>query len=143
MATLPELLGAMRQKLGFEAVQKDMDTGRVYLLGRIRGQTIANMLVWTHRMLLSSKTTSWTADISQTYMLKNGQLVKAWRIIIQSSDVVDAIDQVMQVLRKTPAARQPELDTIPLPGATADRNMPAAPGARGAALTGQAIIGRR
>jgi len=142
MATVAELLGAMRQKVGFEAVQQRAEGGQIYLVGRIRGQTIGNILIFVHRLLLAAKTAPWNADASQNYMLKNGQLVKGWRIVIYTDDQASTLDQVLQVLRSSPAARQPQVDEIPLAGASPDRNAPNARG-KGAALTGQAFIGRR
>lgn len=143
MATLPELLAIMRTKTGFEPVQQSNDQNRVYLYGRIRGQTIANMLVLTHRVLLQAKTSNWNADVSQAYSLKNGQLVKGWRIVVNSDDMPAALDHIISIVRSAPAARQPQqLDEFPLAGAAPDRNTPNAKG-KGAALTGQAVIGRR
>jgi hypothetical protein len=143
MAALPELLAALKVKTGFEPVQQAEVGGKAYLHGRIRGQTIANMLVVTHRLLLQARTATWNIDVSQVYSLKNGQLVKGWRIVVDSNDMGSALDQIVQIVRGAPEAVRPtQLEEFPLAVSTADRNAPNARG-KGAALTGQAIVGRR
>ena len=141
MATLPELLAMLHRRIGFEAVQHDMEAGRIYLLGRMHGR-LPNALQLTHRLLLAAVNSPWTIDIAQVYLLKKGRLVKAWRFIIQSDDITSSIEPILAVIRGTPEVQQPFTDVVPLPGATADRNMQGANG-KGASVTGKAILGRR
>ena len=142
MATLPDLLKLMYQRIGFEPVQKDEGAGTVWLFGRIRTNPV-NARIFVHRLLLAAKTANWNAGAGKDFTLKNGQLAIGWRFSIQATDMPAALDQIMQVLGQAPQVMQKEVDEFPLPSATIDRNQPKPGSQKGAALTGQAVIGRR
>ena len=150
MTTLPEYLELLRQKIGFECVQQSMGAQRIYLFGRIRGQSYDTCGLYGTlllRVALSEhwRSNGWTIDPSELWVLKGQQLTlaKGMRFIFTctAGDSAQLLEQAMQVLLQCPIAKTLELSSFPLSGASADRNSPAGPGRRGATLYGQTIIG--
>lgn len=143
MATADDLARQLRNRVGFEVVQRHVDAGRVYMLGRLL-QSPANMALMAHHLMTVSQQCggAWTVDISQPYVLRSGRVLKAWRFLLQGQDIDQAIDQVFAAMRQAPTARRGELDEFPLAGAGSSREGQDASG-KGAAASGKAMIGRR
>ena len=140
MAEYGELIELLHVKCGYEVVQQDFSDNRIYLLGRIRGQTLANNLVIRHRLLTAAALAPWKVDSSWADQLKQGRLVKGWRIIFQGEGIAQYLPDILRVIGSAPAAKVNEIMEVPLPGASADRNAQNGRG-RGAGLTGKHPIG--
>ena len=142
MSTLPDLLTILQARTGFEPVQQSQENDRIYLYGRIRGQTIANMLVFVGQLVFAAVTAPWNADVSQAYSWKGGHLAKGWRFVITSDDIPRAINHIVSMLKNMPAAKSLQVEEFPLSGYAASREGQGTNG-KGASESGKAVIGRR
>ena len=143
MATLPELLSLLRQKLGYECVEQLANPSHIRLFGRIRGQSYGNAYAYGRMLLRERRSVEWTADVSMEWVTRgeDDKLAGGLRFMFQGGDNAQMIDWAMRLLQQSPVAQATQIDSVPLPGAPADRNSPTGPGHKGATLHGQTIIG--
>jgi hypothetical protein len=117
---LAELLGLFNAR-GFETVSKNVTAKQMRLLGRVPQANMSNWLVAMDYLLAKGETAAWTLDISKQYFRRNGRLLFAWRIILQSDDVAKYYDDLGEAVRNSPKARA-TVETYTLHGAGPNRN---------------------
>ena len=142
MSTLTELLSGMHTKLGFQVVEQEQTANRIYLLGRVVGQTPHNLSAFGRHLSFASEKTNWSIDFSLAYAIRKGVYAKGWRLIFTADDTTAIIDQLNALLRSSPSAQPQQIDEFPLSGYSSSRDGQNTKG-RGASVAGQAIIGRR
>ncbi len=124
---LPEhddtVMHALAARAGFETVNKQHGPTQLRLIGRVQRAAVGGWLLVVHRLLQSSGTKGWTADISKQYFLRDNKLVFGWRFILQGENIPQHYPAVVQLIASSPRARA-VVEEQALPGASSGRNAP-------------------
>lgn len=139
MATVEDLCTVLKNKVGYETVQKYSDNDQIVLLGRVRSGS-EDLLIVGHQLQVHALDRPWTHEIAKVFPLKGRKLVHAWRLVFEGDAIQDSIPEIIQVVSKCPKARKVELDSIELPGGNRYRAATGKMG-KGAAPMGQAKVG--
>jgi hypothetical protein len=113
---------------GFEPVETPEPKAMWRILGRAADR--ARWLGAVRALVAAADDAGWRIDISEAYMQKDGALARAWRVVLDASDL-EAIASDLPSY---------ELEEVPLAGASPGRNATIG-GRRGAAPVGEAVVG--
>lgn len=139
MASVDDLCLALKNKVGYEVVQKYVDDEQIVLLGRLRSRP-EDLLIVGHQLQVYALERDWKHEIAKVFPLKGRKLVHAWRLIFEGPSVQDHISEILGVINQCPRARRTEVDSIELPGGDRYRNYEGKMG-KGAAPMGKAQVG--
>ena len=134
---LGKLYGVLNSKAGITPAEEHRSDNRVVILARHDRGRVASWMAVCKRLKQAEFTAPWSIDISKPVFLKNnvatGDLVFAWRIIVKSTDIKEALAQITSIIASSPSVRV-ELEEIMLPGGGQHRNYSTA-GGKGAKYT--------
>lgn len=146
MSTEDDLFHALHAAGDFTALPDTVvhDGTKLRFLGRVDPRSTRRWLDVVRVINEWADGSSRKADTSKLYFLRREELIFAWRIIIEASDLSSALMELVGAL-DTVQAGSVDSDVVPveeypLPGASADRNAMGG-GRRGAALMGAAVVG--
>jgi hypothetical protein len=146
VATEADLFKALHRKCGFEVVSHTwMIAGKkLRISGRVPkvGSNIGNYLVlMRHILVATARGLSWTADLSDHYILKSdGKMVYERRWLLQGEELEKNLEDVIQTMKNSPSAQRKEAEEVRLYGLSPDRNNTAG-GKRGAGPVGSVPVG--
>lgn len=132
MATLRDFYREFHAITKFEIVGAPKESERqLRFVGRIRARAISR--VWATQFVdalvrASTGNGRWSVDVSRYYFEKDGEVIWAWRVIIQASSapMESALDEILRALRLSarPAGRPTtsEVTEVPLVSPSPLRN---------------------
>lgn len=133
MATPREFYQEFHAITKFEIVGPPKESERqLRFVGRVRVRAVSR--VWATQFVdalvrASTGNTRWTVDVSRYYFEKDGEVIWAWRVIIQTGSVPmeGALDEILRALRlsvRAPArAVSHEITEVPLVAPSPTRNV--------------------
>ena len=139
MADVDDLCRVLKNRVGYETVQKYSDNDQIVLLGRARSGS-EDLLIVGHQLQVHALERPWAHEIAKVFPLKGRKLVHAWRLVFEGESIQDSIPEIIQVISKCPKARRSELVSVELPGGNRYRSYEGKMG-KGAAPMGQAKVG--
>lgn len=131
MADAKTLLHLLMTKCRLEVVDLNTSANQIRIIGRIphddAGQNVQNFLIITKNFLIAAKTSSWNVDISKNYFLKevgeSEKVVYGYRLIFQGEDMNQHLPQICSVVDGSKPPSRVQLESFPLHGQTAERNV--------------------
>ena len=99
------------------------------------------MMSAVHNIYLAANNQPWSADFSKSFLLKGGNLVHAYRFIFQSKEPIEKyLPIILAAIANAPEVGVTEsAGSMPLHGASANRNAPVEFGGKGAVPSGKFI----
>jgi len=140
MASVDDLVGVLRGKVGYETVQRYVDDDQIVLMGRMRGGA-EDLLIVGHQLQVHALGRDWTHEIAKVFVLKGRKLVHAWRLVFEGQGVQERIPEFIAVIGGCPRAKRNEVTSIELPGGNRYRDYTSGKLGKGAAPMGQAHVG--
>lgn len=135
---LAEFVRLLKMRGGFELVNHNSTVNQVRILGRVPKESMNSWLVIIHQLLKLSESSSWSADISKQYFLRQGRVLFGWRVILQGENVEGYMGVLCEAVSNAPRPKV-ILEEQRLYGASPDRNAPR--GGKGAQGVLTAVVG--
>lgn len=132
MATPRDFYREFHDITKFEIVGSPKESDRqLRFVGRIRARAVSR--VWATQFVdalvrASTGNARWSVDVSRYYFEKDGEVIWAWRVIVQtgSAGMESSLDEILRALRLSakPASRgmTGEVTEIPLVSSSPTRN---------------------
>lgn len=133
------LVGALASR-GYETVDINTTDSRVYMIGRVRGD-ITNLMSSVKMLYAVAENQPWSVDFSKAFLLRNGELVHAYRFIFQCRGALkEHLRSILGAIANAPQMEaSQEVGRVPLHGASASRNAPTEYGGKGAMPAGKFV----
>lgn len=109
---------ALMRKSGFEVIQEKETDKQLRLMGRSPVDRWNFFVPVMHRLLTASAKPGalWTCDISKQYLLRNDQVLYAWRLIFQADALAEQYGDIAKTILSALSPSRVELQSQLLPG---------------------------
>lgn len=132
MATTRDFYKALHDLTKFEIVGSPKESAnQIRFIGRVKTRAISR--AWARQYVTSLVRASdgnprWSIDLSRYYFLQGGEVLWAWRVIIQApNDMNSALDEIIRALRigarPSPEDALGEITELPLVSPSPLRNV--------------------
>jgi hypothetical protein len=113
-----DVYAALVRKCGFDVVQEKETAKQLRIMGRIPVERWNFYVPVIHRILTASAkpVALWTCDISKQYLLRNDQVLYAWRLIFQADTLAAQYGDITKTILSAPSPSRVELQSQLLPG---------------------------
>lgn len=129
----------LEQRCSFEVVKKTRRSNSLRVLGRLPKKQISQFESLIHHTLCVAMNQIWNIDVSRMYLIIDGELRYAWRLIFEVPSGVELVEHlpvIAKTMSESPRAASVEVNSIRLVGAR-----PGNERGKGAAPFGRAIVG--
>lgn len=117
-STKSDVYAALIQKCGFEVLEEQEGAKQLRITGRNHRDRWPFFLPVIYKILETSEKPGnrWTCDISKKYIISNGRVLYAWRLIFQSTELATQYASIVATIRSAPQPARVELTSQLLPG---------------------------
>lgn len=113
-----EVYAALMRKSGFEVIQEKETSKQLRIMGRVPTERWNFFVPVLHQLLTASAKPGppWTCDVSKQYLLRNSQVLYAWRVIFQSENLLMQYGDITKTILSASSPARVELQSQLLPG---------------------------
>lgn len=118
MVTGSDVCAALTRKSGFEVISGKELPNQLRVMGRCHPDRWNFFLPVVHNLLTFSEdpNVGWTVDISKPYLLREGRVLFAWRLIFQAPQVLEQYGSIVDAIGGSAGPTRVELTSQLLPG---------------------------
>lgn len=113
-----DVYAALMRKCAFQVIQEKETERQLRIMGRSPVERWNFFVLVQHQLLTASARPGalWTCDISKQYLLRNNQVVYAWRLIFQASPMAAQYGDIAKSILSALSPARVELQSQLLPG---------------------------